>query len=80
MTYNVFSGTLNPTHQSFRRLQNSLSKTRLIRNSYFSYRRYAVQLCIAETEYELSKKRMHRIQNLSLNLNKPMTTYACAMF
>ena len=38
---------------SFRRLQNSLSKTRLIHNSYFSYRRYKVQLCIAEqTKYD----------------------------
>jgi len=33
---------------SFRRLQNSLSKTRLFRNSYFSYRRYVVQLCTAD--------------------------------
>jgi len=58
----------NFTHQShpfahltsFRRLQNSLSKTRLLRNSYFSYRRCCAfaQLCIADrlSTIKLSKK------------------------
>jgi len=43
---------------SFRHLQNSLSKKRLIRNSYFSYHRYVVQLCIADrlSMIKLSKK------------------------
>jgi len=38
-------------------------------NSYFSYWRYVVQLCIAEqTEYDqtFSKNRMHRILKLEL--------------
>jgi len=70
---------------SFRRLQNSLSKTRLIRknrNSYFSYLRYVVLLCIADrlSTIKLSKNRMHRMLKLNLNLNKPITPYTCAMF
>jgi len=64
-----------------KRLQNSLSNTRLIRNSYFSYLRYVVQLCIADrlSMIELSKNRMHRILKLNLNLNYTITPYACAM-
>jgi len=77
------------THQShpfahlsnvFSTLTNSLSKMQLIRNLYFSYCRYVVELCIVDrlSTIKLSKNRMHRI--LNLNLNKPITAYACAMF
>ena len=59
---------------SFRRLQNSLSKTRLIRNSYFSYLRYVMQVCMTDrlSTIKLSKNRMHRILKLNLNFNKPI--------
>jgi len=68
---------------SFRQLQNSLSKTRLIRNSYFSYRCYVVQLCTAEqTEYDetFSKDRMHRILKLELKLEPTNNDVHWAVF
>jgi len=67
---------------SFAELQNSLSKTRLICNSYFRYRRYVVQLCIAylywnrlSTIKHFYKNRMHRILKLELE----QTNNDCAL-
>ena len=58
---------------SFRRLQNSLSKTRLIRNSNFSYRRCGATVH-SETDrlstIKLSKTRMHRILKLQPELEQ----------